>query len=431
MQIRIWILMTVIATVMTAGSVGADPAAVPVPQAGPRVKVIAHRGASYELPEHTLAAYQLAMEQGAHYVEPDLLMTSDRHLIAFHDYTLNRSTDIADRPEFADRARTNDKGQLFWVPGDFTLEELKTLRVRVPGKRPAAEHDFKYQIATLREVVDLVRAYVRKSGRVVGLAPELRGATDEFVALVKELGLDEGPEALPLFIQSFGLGNLKAVRPHVKGEYAWLLGRWPERETWEELRQWIDGFAFNRNVVLAEDAKERIAEAHAFGFRINAWTFAEDYYNKGRFESLEDELALAIHNGIDTFFTDNPDVGVRVAANPPAPPREWTWEIADKTDTLTFDVGDAVTGPGTYRVRIAWVRGQSALKLHSVALYQDSRKVAETRQEGWTGTKNRDNVYLVEVPPASIPGRAYTLKVEVTAVSSVDSSGIMTLRKQE
>ena len=394
-----------------------------------RARVIAHRGASYELPEPPLAAYQRAMEQGADYVEPDLMTTRDRHLIAFHDSTLNRTTDIADRPEFADRARTSNKGQTYWVPGDFTLEELKTLRVRIPGKRPAAEHDLKYRIATLREVVELVRAYVRNSGRTVGLAPELRGGADEFIAFVRETGLDRGPQALPLFIQSFGLGSLKAVRPHVKGEYAWLLEDWPERDQWEELKPWIDGFAFNKRVVLADDAKERIAEAHAAGFRVNAWTFARDYYNKGRFESLEDELALALDNGIDTFFTDNPDIGARVAANPPAPVREWPWKLTRETETLSFDLGDAITAPGEYQVRIAWIRGQSALKIHAVALYRGDRKVAEKRQEGWTGTRNRDNLYLLDVPDGGQAG-PYTLKAEVSAVSSVDSSGIMTLRRR-
>ena len=104
--------------------------------------VIAHRGASGYVPEHTLGAYALAVMMGADYVEPDLVMTRDGKLVARHDNELGLTTDVAQHPEFADRKRTQkvDGVELTgWFSEDFTLAELKTLRAieRIPTIRPA------------------------------------------------------------------------------------------------------------------------------------------------------------------------------------------------------------------------------------------------------------------------------------------------------
>ena len=93
--------------------------------------IIAHRGASGERPEHTLAAYQLAIDQGANYIEPDLVLTKDGILVARHENEIGGTTDVADHPEFAERQtiKTID-GEVYngWFTEDFTLAELKTLR---------------------------------------------------------------------------------------------------------------------------------------------------------------------------------------------------------------------------------------------------------------------------------------------------------------
>ncbi|MEL7445882.1 MAG: glycerophosphodiester phosphodiesterase family protein, partial [Pseudomonadota bacterium] len=89
--------------------------------------VIAHRGASGDRPEHTLAAYELAIEQGADYIEPDLVVTKDLHLIARHENELSGTTDIALREEFEDRRRDkviNGQRVAGWFAEDFTLEEI-------------------------------------------------------------------------------------------------------------------------------------------------------------------------------------------------------------------------------------------------------------------------------------------------------------------
>src|SRR6188472_532001 len=127
--------------------------------------LVAHRGASGYAPEHTIAAYTLAMEQGADYVEQDLTLTSDGVLVCLHDDTLERTTDVETR--FPDRAvvESGPGGQPVkrWYANDFTLAELKTLDAgswfdaRFAGAR----------IATFEEAIALVQGKA-------GLFPELK-----------------------------------------------------------------------------------------------------------------------------------------------------------------------------------------------------------------------------------------------------------------
>ncbi len=273
--------------------------------------VIAHRGASVERPEHTLGAYQLAMEQGADYVEPDLRMTKDKVFIALHDSSLNRTTDVADKPEFKGRARMDNKGRPYWISDDFTLAELKTLRTRQGYAKRSADHDYQETIPTLKEIVDLVRTYNKKTGRTVGLVPELRGDADAFVAFVRKHGLEDSDRGLPLYLQSFDLNDLKKALPQLKSPGAWLITKWPDEKQQAQLKGIVDAVAVSKNLVMAGDARERIAEMHGAGFDVIAWTFADDSFDK-RFENGQEELVLAVKNGVDAFFTDSPATGVAV-----------------------------------------------------------------------------------------------------------------------
>ena len=178
--------------------------------------VLAHRGASAVRPEHTLGGYQLAMELGADYIEPDLRRTKDGVFIALHDDSLNRTTDVAAKPEFAARARKDNKGRPYWFPADFTLAEIKTLRTKQANSRRSAQFDNKEAIPTLEEIVNLARAYRVKTGRIVGLIPELRGDADAFVTFVREHGLEEPARGVPLYLQSFNLGDLKKALPQLR-----------------------------------------------------------------------------------------------------------------------------------------------------------------------------------------------------------------------
>ena len=145
--------------------------------------VIGHRGASGYLPEHTLSAYRLAIRQGADFVEPDLVATRDGVLIARHENELSGTTDVSERPEFADRRTTkllDGVSVTGWFSEDFTLQEIKTLyaRERIPAVRP--ENTFFNDldtIPTLSEVIELVREESARVGRPIGIYPETKHPT--------------------------------------------------------------------------------------------------------------------------------------------------------------------------------------------------------------------------------------------------------------
>lgn len=142
--------------------------------------VIAHRGASGYVPEHTLGAYALAITMGADYVEPDVVMTRDGHLIARHENELSLSTDVAEHTEFANRYRVQsvDGRRLTgWFSEDFTLAEIKTLRAKelYPTIRPGnTRMDRSLEIPTFQEIIDLVKSLEVSQRRIIGIYPEIK-----------------------------------------------------------------------------------------------------------------------------------------------------------------------------------------------------------------------------------------------------------------
>jgi len=192
----------------------------------PAPLVIAHRGASGYLPEHTLAAYALAIEQGADFIEPDLVPTREGALIARHENELSDSTDVAARAEFAHRRTTklvDGVARSGWFSEDFTLEEVRSLRARerIPAVRPAnAVQDGRHGIPTLDEIVALARA----APRAVGIYPETKHpsyfaregrridgapiAIDLGERLVETLQQLQFIDPARVRIQSFEVGNL-------------------------------------------------------------------------------------------------------------------------------------------------------------------------------------------------------------------------------
>lgn len=167
----------------------------------PRVRIIAHRGASGDRPEHTLGAYALGIAQGADFIEPDLVTTSDGVLIARHEpmlaiveldddgrividdgraVVIEATTDVADRAEFADRLTVKAVGDhqvAGWFSEDFTAAEIATLwaRERLPAIRPAnAGFNDRYRVPTLAQIIELVRRIEARTGRSVGIYPELK-----------------------------------------------------------------------------------------------------------------------------------------------------------------------------------------------------------------------------------------------------------------
>lgn len=185
--------------------------------------VIAHRGASALLPEHTLAAYARAIRDGADFIEPDLVMTSDGVLVARHENALGDTTDVAGRSEFADRRTRRSVDGLEredWFVEDFSLAELRTLRAieRLPQLRGSA-HDGEYVVPTLDEIIALVAETSEYGGRMIGIVPEIKHSShfhsrglDPEAALMQALARHQYVHSAPFGVQSFEVGNLKRLR---------------------------------------------------------------------------------------------------------------------------------------------------------------------------------------------------------------------------
>jgi glycerophosphoryl diester phosphodiesterase len=183
--------------------------------------VIGHRGAAGFLPEHTLESYRLAIEQGADYIEPDLVMTADRQLIARHEPMLDGTTDVAAKfPASRRTTRTVDGvSTTAYFASDFTLAEIRTLRaVQATSSRPQ-QYNGLYPIPTLDEVIALARSESTRLGRTIGIYPEIKhstfsaglfGANVVEDALLAKLHATYGDRAdAPVFIQSFEVANLQ------------------------------------------------------------------------------------------------------------------------------------------------------------------------------------------------------------------------------
>lgn len=196
-------------------------AAIRADEGGPAL--IAHRGASALRPEHTLEAYARAVEDGADFIEPDLVMTRDGVLVSRHENGLGDTTDVADHPRFADRRTTRQVDGVEvegWFSEDFTLEELRGLRAveRLPDLRGSL-FDGRYPVPTLDEIIEFTAQLSEHHGRLIGLVPEIKHSThfhaaglDPEAALMEVLARHEYVRRVPFGVQSFEVGNLKRLR---------------------------------------------------------------------------------------------------------------------------------------------------------------------------------------------------------------------------
>lgn len=192
--------------------------------------VIGHRGASGELPEHTLESYLRAIEQGADCIEPDLVMTRDRHLIARHEPLLDQTTDVAEKFP-ASRKRTMNLDGIpttGYFASDFTLAEIKSLRARQPYPSRPQQFNGLYSIPTLEEIIELAQQESQKRKRPICIYPEIKHST--FHAQEAGFGANTFEDKLltilhaaygnnrtaPVFIQSFEVSNLQYLRNKTK-----------------------------------------------------------------------------------------------------------------------------------------------------------------------------------------------------------------------
>jgi len=336
--------------------------------------VIGHRGASGYVPEHTLTSYFIAIQQGADYIEPDLVSTRDGILIARHENEIGGTTDVARHSEFAARRtrKVVDGAPLEgWFTEDFTLEELKRLRARerIPELRPGnARLDGQFEIPTFDEILELVRALEmqraasaqarqRAPPARIGIYPETKHPTyfarqglaleTPLLAALERHGY--AGRAAPIFIQSFELGNLQRLRkltdlplvqlvqehgaPYdllVQGDprsYRDLLT--PAGLTF--LAGHADAIGAEKTLIIPRatdgalgEPTSLVADAHGLGLGVHAWTFrAENYFLPAPLRSsaapgergdLGVELEAYAAAGVDGFFIDQPDCGQRLRA---------------------------------------------------------------------------------------------------------------------
>jgi glycerophosphoryl diester phosphodiesterase len=295
-----------------------------------RVIVIAHRGASGERPEHTLESYRRAIEQGADYIEPDLVMTRDGVLVARHENEIGGTTNVAQHLEFATRRRTqiiDGETMTGWFTEDFTLAEIKTLRARerLPELRPANRtYDGLFEVPTFDEIMQLAREASATHGRRIGVYPETKhpahfaaiGLPQEAAVLETLARFGYAGSGSPIFIQSFDPNNLRQLRGMTRLPLVQLL----EHEVRDVARiaEYADAIGIAKH--LATDTV--VGEAHARGLLVHVWTFrAENEFlpddlKSGGSPAAHGDLAAEIERylarGIDGFFVDFPAVGVRV-----------------------------------------------------------------------------------------------------------------------
>jgi glycerophosphoryl diester phosphodiesterase len=290
-----------------------------------RPLVIAHRGASGHRPEHTLAAYELGARMGADFVEPDLVSTKDGVLVARHENEISGTTDVADRPEFADRRKTKTIDGVTltgWFTEDFTLAELKTLRAKeriAPIRQENTIYDGRYQVPTLQEVIDLTRRLSRELDREIGIYPETKHPTyfreiglpleQPLVATLRRNGLDG--RRTNVFVQSFETGNLKELDRRIDTPLVQLFGGAGQRPVGES-RTYGE---------LATDAGLREIARYADGvgppkdymFR-NENTFLPLELRSGPSPSDYGDAIAEYEQfyelGVDGLFSDNPDTAV-------------------------------------------------------------------------------------------------------------------------
>jgi glycerophosphoryl diester phosphodiesterase len=312
--------------------------------------IIAHRGASGERPEHTLASYALAIEQGADYIEPDLVLTKDGVLVARHENEISETTDVATKPEFASRKTSKViDGQKFtgWFTEDFTLAELKTLRAkeRLPMLRSAnMAYDGQFEIPTFAEILKLLQAEEKKRGRQIGVYPETKHPSyfasiglaheEPLLKTLAEFGLNTADSAV--FVQSFEVGNLRALRPRTKVKLIQLMdekGSPADRpdlsytqmaspEGLKAIAAYADGIGPNKAMVIPRnmlgnlgEPTALVADAHRLGLAVHPWTFRRENFflplgqrsgiNPAGHGDLAAEIKAFVAAGVDGLFSDN------------------------------------------------------------------------------------------------------------------------------
>ena len=307
--------------------------------------VIAHRGASGYLPEHTLAAKAMAYAMGAHYIEQDVVMTRDDALIVLHDITLDRTTDVAEK--FPGRVR--DDGRYYAI--DFTLEEVRSLAateafVMEEGKKVQGYKNrfpinlSSFSVPTLEEEIQLIQGLNKSTGKDVGIYPEIKqpkfhrdegkDISTAVVKLLKEYGYFSRSEKV--FLQTFSFEELKEIRTNIfpevgveidlillvgnKNTYPWIF----EEGGMEKIAKFADGIGPDKGLVIFRESTASntqvtplVSRAHAAGLKVHPYTYRLDTGQIPNYADNFDELLRKhfLDADVDGIFTDFPDKAVK------------------------------------------------------------------------------------------------------------------------
>jgi glycerophosphoryl diester phosphodiesterase len=279
--------------------------------------VIAHRGASGYLPEHTLAGYELAVKLGADFIEPDLQLTSDGELVAIHDDSLQRTTNVA--ALFAQRNGT-------YRVADFTLAEIRTLTVQPTGTASSTYPGFTpthpaLRVPTFAEVIALAKAQSRR----VGIYPEAKQADpvmeDKIIATLQRSGYGEAPETV--FIQSFSDATVRSLDVKLRAlglelplvllgnavvlpdGTARLAVRGGAQLSLDDVASFTEGIGVNVGNKNFPVTKAFIDQAHAAGLQVHGWTFAQPDA-----ALAANEYRTFLEMGMDGMFSNYADQAV-------------------------------------------------------------------------------------------------------------------------
>ena len=304
--------------------------------------VIAHRGASGYLPEHTLAAKVMAHAQGAHFIEQDLVMSKDDHVIVLHDHYLDSVTNVRDL--YPDRARAD--GRYYVI--DFTLAEIRTLAVTERFKRSDGEKaavfgrrfpldKSSFRIATFAEEIELIQGLNHSTGGSVGIYPEIKSpgfhrdeGKDISAAVLEVLqiyGYDERPDSV--FLQCFDAFELQRIRGELfpaldmTVPLVQLLGTQSVFQAlltpagMNVVGSYADGIGPSMQLIVAPDSvagnlqiTNLVELAHDLGLVVHPYTFRRDLL-PAYAESYDDLLEIFLDDiGVDGVFTDFPDLTV-------------------------------------------------------------------------------------------------------------------------
>ncbi|MDA3556143.1 glycerophosphodiester phosphodiesterase [Acinetobacter sp. AOR15_HL] len=340
----------------------------------PKILVVGHRGASALRPEHTLASYQKAIDDGADFIEPDLVSTKDGVLVTRHENEIGGTTNVSTLTQFADRKITKNidgKDLTGWFTEDFTLSELQQLkaRERIPEFRPAntAYNDL-YPVPTLEQVIELAEANYKKTGKIIGLYIETKHPTyfkNQKLAmedtLLKTLAKYKYTRDIaPVYLQSFEVSNLKYLKDqldlHKTIKHAQIIQLYDAKtsqpadfvesgdtKTYADLAtaqglkdvaKYANGVGPSKGYILSFNDKGSvqttsfISDAHTAGLKVHPYTFRpENNFLPTPLKCSQDkpaercpsgalkEFEAYFKAGVDGVFTDDPALGREAVIN--------------------------------------------------------------------------------------------------------------------